>query len=141
MKCPVCEIECEGGASKKLTQIDKKTDCPDCHIYFCPNCKLWHPWELGCAHENPDDDCLCDGCWCDRKKRRKYRRSKKEQRRSAFMAYWWRKRGFSTARSCADLLTTVEENEALEHRDQVLGIDQLLVEELMVNGRMPNPRL
>jgi len=123
---------------------DTKTDCPDCHIYFCPNCKLWHPWELGCAHDDPEEDCLCDGCWCDRKKRRRYRRSKKEQRRSAFLAYWWRKRQFDNCKRTSwdnQLITTYEDDEKATYRDQVLGIDQLLVEELMVNGRMPNPRL
>jgi hypothetical protein len=117
---------------------DTKTDCPDCRIYFCPNCKLWNPWEIGCAHEDPKDDCLCDKCWCDRKKYRKYRRAKREQRHSAFLAYWWRKRQFGRWQA---LLSSEVEDEACEHRDQVLGIDQLLVEELMVNGQMPDPRL
>jgi hypothetical protein len=121
MNCPVCEASVEvskrGGA-----------ECTDCKIYLCPNCKLWRPWELGCAHDTEAETALCDHCFCDIAKHHydpvdpvyDAERAKK----SAWDAYRWRKKGGANWRQ--GYLSEQEDWEHLEARDTREGINAKL---------------
>lgn len=36
-------------------------------MWLCPGCLEYKSWDLGCAHEDPEESKLCDDCWCARK--------------------------------------------------------------------------
>jgi hypothetical protein len=36
-------------------------------VWLCPGCWRYRSWDLGCAHEDPEESRLCDDCWCKRK--------------------------------------------------------------------------
>lgn len=31
--------------------------------FLCPGCWEYVTWDMGCAHEDPDESKLCDNCW------------------------------------------------------------------------------
>lgn len=115
--CPICEQPAE-----VYEEGRRGASCNVCKIYWCPNCQRWHPWELGCAHEDGRDH-LCDNCWCDEERYRyvpvdemydRYRAIK-----SAWEAYWWRRRGNG-------YLSSEDEMRELRVRDREAGINKKL---------------